>query len=74
MVTLGPDGALWAAGGDLVHRPAHQTVVVDSTGAGDAFSAGLLAAWLRDPRVAPEVALDAGLALAADVVRRPGAR
>lgn len=74
VVTLGADGALWAAGGVLVHRPAHPTVVVDSTGAGDAFAAGLLAAWLADPKVAPDEALDAGLALAADMVRRPGAR
>jgi sugar/nucleoside kinase (ribokinase family) len=73
-VSLGADGALWASDGVLVHRPAHPTEVVDTTGAGDAFAAGLLAAWLTDPDVAPADALDAGLALAADVVRRPGAR
>jgi ribokinase len=73
-VSLGAEGALWASGGVLVHRPAHPTEVVDTTGAGDAFAAGLLAAWLADPDVAPAEALDAGLALAADVVRRPGAR
>jgi ribokinase len=47
---------------------------VDTTGAGDAFAAGLLAAWLASPEVDPTVALDAGLARAAEVVRRPGAR
>jgi ribokinase len=73
-VKLGPDGALWASGDVLVHRPAHPTTVVDTTGAGDAFAAGLLCAWLGSPRVDPAAALDAGLALAADVVRRPGAR
>jgi ribokinase len=73
-VKLGADGALWASGDVLVHRPAHPTTVVDTTGAGDAFAAGLLAAWLRDPGVDPAAALDAGQALAADVVRRPGAR
>jgi ribokinase len=73
-VSLGPDGALWASGDDLVHRPAHPTDVVDTTGAGDAFAAGLLAGWLGTPEVSPAAALDAGLARAAGVVRRPGAR
>ncbi|MGZ4508771.1 MAG: carbohydrate kinase family protein [Blastococcus sp.] len=73
-VKLGPDGALWASGDVLVHRPALPTEVVDTTGAGDAFAAGLLAVWLADRHVDPAVALDAGLGVAADVVRRPGAR
>lgn len=73
-VSLGADGALWASGDVVVHRPAHPTDVVDTTGAGDAFAAGLLAAWLAAPEVDPAAALEAGLALAADVVRRPGAR
>ena len=71
---LGADGALWAAGDVLVHRPAHPTTVVDTTGAGDAFAAGLLSAWLRAPEGDPAAALDAGLARAAAVVRQPGAR
>jgi sugar/nucleoside kinase (ribokinase family) len=73
-VKLGADGALWASGDVLVHRPALPTTVVDTTGAGDAFAAGLLAAWLADPGIAPERALDAGLARAALVVARVGAR
>jgi sugar/nucleoside kinase (ribokinase family) len=73
-VTLGSDGALWASGDLVVHRPAHPTEVVDTTGAGDAFAAGLLAAWLADRDVDPARALDAGLARAAEVVRRAGAR
>ncbi|SFP51126.1 Sugar or nucleoside kinase, ribokinase family [Geodermatophilus dictyosporus] len=71
-VTLGADGALWAAGGTLVHRPAHPAEVVDTTGAGDAFTAGLLAVWLAGGE--PAAALDGGLARAAAVVGRPGAR
>jgi sugar/nucleoside kinase (ribokinase family) len=73
-VKLGPDGALWASGDVLVHRPAHPTTVLDTTGAGDAFAAGLLSVWLRGPEVDPAAALDAGQALAAAVVRQPGAR
>ncbi|MDP5182594.1 PfkB family carbohydrate kinase [Blastococcus sp. BMG 814] len=74
VVTLGAEGALWAAGDELVHRPARPATVVDTTGAGDAFAAGLLAAWLTGPHRSPAEALDAGLACAAEVVRRPGAR
>jgi ribokinase len=73
-VSLGAEGALWASGAGLVHRPAHPADVVDTTGAGDAFAAGLLAAWLADPAGDPSRALDAGLARAAGVVGRLGAR
>jgi ribokinase len=73
-VSLGADGALWCSGDVLVHRPAHETSVVDTTGAGDAFAAGLLAHWLGLPDGDPAAALDAGLARAAQVVRRHGAR
>jgi sugar/nucleoside kinase (ribokinase family) len=71
-VTLGADGALWASGGELVHRPARPADVVDTTGAGDAFTAGLLTVWLAGGD--PAAALDAGLERAAAVVGRPGAR
>ncbi|HEX2075081.1 MAG TPA: PfkB family carbohydrate kinase [Geodermatophilus sp.] len=74
VVTLGAEGALWASGGTVVHRPAHPAAVVDTTGAGDAFAAGLLSVWLADPGGDPAVALDAGLARAAQVVSRTGAR
>jgi ribokinase len=73
-VSLGADGAVWATGSMLLHRPARPARVVDTTGAGDAFTAGLLAAWLADRDGDPAGALDAGLALAADVVGRAGAR
>ncbi|MGY1637237.1 carbohydrate kinase family protein [Geodermatophilus sp. SYSU D00742] len=74
VVTLGADGALWASGDTLVHRPAHPADVVDTTGAGDAFAAGLLSVWLAHPDGDPATALDAGLARAAAVVARSGAR
>lgn len=45
VVTLGGDGAVaLAAGAEPVRRPAPPVTVVDTVGAGDAFSAGLLGA------------------------------
>jgi ribokinase len=73
-VSLGAEGALWASGAALVHRPAQPATVVDTTGAGDAFAAGVLSAWLSNPHGDPAGILDAGLALAAEVVAQPGAR
>jgi sugar/nucleoside kinase (ribokinase family) len=73
-VSLGAEGALWATRTAVVHRPARPARVVDTTGAGDAFTAGVLAAWLADRDGDPGSILDAGLALAAEVVGRPGAR
>ena len=73
-VSLGAEGALWASGGTVLHRPAVPASVVDTTGAGDAFTAGVLAAWLAARDGDPAAVLDAGLALAARVVGRPGAR
>lgn len=48
--------------------------MVDTTGAGDAFTAGLLSVWLATPGCDPVAALEAGLARAAAVVARPGTR
>ena len=45
-VSCGADGALWASGVDVTARPAHGVTVVDTVGAGDAFTAGALAALL----------------------------
>jgi sugar/nucleoside kinase (ribokinase family) len=47
-ITLGKDGA-WIARGDELHRvaPVSVTDAVDSNGAGDAWAAGFLSAWLR---------------------------
>jgi sugar/nucleoside kinase (ribokinase family) len=47
VVKLGADGALLAtAGADPVRLAAHPAAVRDTTGAGDAFCAGFLTAWL----------------------------
>jgi sugar/nucleoside kinase (ribokinase family) len=42
IVTLGRDGALAARGGETVHAPAFAIAPVDTTGAGDAFHAGVV--------------------------------
>jgi len=73
VVTLGAEGALWTDGRASLRAEA--VVVedaVDSTGAGDAFAAGLLTARLEG--AAPGEALAAGARLAAEAVTRPGGR
>ncbi len=72
VVTLGARGALWAGAGEVVRVPVTPAAVVDTTGAGDAFSAGFLAARLSGAP-AP-AALRAGADLAARAVARTGAR
>jgi sugar/nucleoside kinase (ribokinase family) len=52
--TLGPKGSLSLVDGKEVRTPAFDVHVEDTTGAGDAFRAGFIAAWLRsgsDPNV-----------------------
>jgi sugar/nucleoside kinase (ribokinase family) len=44
---LGPAGASALDGGVLVHVPAPEVDVIDTTGAGDSFDAGFLHAWVR---------------------------
>ncbi len=72
VVTLGERGALWTDGADLVRVEAEPATVVDTTGAGDAFAAGLLAGRVRG--AGAPAALSAGCALAARAVATPGAR
>ena len=71
IVKLGAGGACWSDGHDVVRVGGHDVAVVDSTGAGDAFAAGALAARLNGADVA--AALAAGHALAARAVASPGA-
>jgi sugar/nucleoside kinase (ribokinase family) len=73
VVTMGADGALWTDGRATVRADAIAVEdAVDSTGAGDAFAAGLLAARLGGAD--PAAALAAGARLAAEAVTRPGGR
>lgn len=72
VVKVGPSGAIWAGPAHVTRVPAEPATVADPTGAGDAFAAGLLSAWLRG--AGPAAALRAGAHLGATAVTMPGAR
>ncbi|WP_433084579.1 carbohydrate kinase family protein [Dactylosporangium sp. CA-052675] len=73
VVKSGAAGAAWADADGTVRAPGRRLVdVVDPTGAGDAFAAGFLTAWLAGQ--GPRAALEAGNELGARAVTRLGAR
>ena len=73
VVKLGADGAVAATSrGAVVEAPAPPVTAVDATGAGDAFAAGFLAAWLGGDGL--DEALDTGAAFGARAVTTIGAR
>jgi sugar/nucleoside kinase (ribokinase family) len=72
IVKQGDGDAVWSDGERVVRVPGHDVTVIDSTGAGDAFAAGVLAARLAGAD--PDRALAAGHVLAARAIVRPGAR
>lgn len=75
VIKLGPDGSMWCGGNrsEPVKVPAEPIErVVDGTGAGDAFTAGFLPAWLEGKP--PAEALAAGNRLAAKALGILGAR
>ena len=74
VVKRGAAGAVWVERGGVVEfAPAPGVDVVDVTGAGDAFAAGLLTAWLAgaDPRAALARAGDLGALAVTTVGARP---
>jgi sugar/nucleoside kinase (ribokinase family) len=71
-VTTGPAGASWVDKDGMVSVPAAAGDCVDSTGAGDAFDAGLLSELLTGKP--PEDCLLAGVRLGAMAVGRVGAQ
>jgi ribokinase len=71
VIKRGAEGAEWLAR-PPVAVPADPAVVVDVTGAGDAFAAGVLRAWCSG--AGPVEALRAGTRLGARAVASPGAR
>jgi ribokinase len=72
LVTLGADGALLAASGEVTRFPAHRVEARDTTGAGDTVT-GVLAASLTQGHDLP-TAVRRALAAAALTVRHEGAR
>lgn len=73
VVKHGAAGARWiTAAGTTVRVESVPASVVDPTGAGDAFAAGLLTAWLAG--TGPAAALAAGARLGARAVGMVGAR
>ncbi len=73
VVKLGPEGALWTNGEEVLRAAAVPVEsAIDSTGAGDAFAAGLLHA--RGSGASTAESLAAACKLAAQAVAGPGAR
>lgn len=70
VITQGALGAFGNVGGETVHTPALPVNVVDTTGAGDAFCAGLIAALLHGAE--PQAALAMGARAAGHIVQQHG--
>jgi sugar/nucleoside kinase (ribokinase family) len=71
VVKVGARGALARDGSGTISAPALRHDVVDTTGAGDAFTAGFLPAWLAGASLA--AAVEQGQRLAGTAVGRVGA-
>lgn len=72
IVKCGADGAVWSDGHAVLHEIARPAEVIDSTGAGDAFAAGALAARIAGGE--PSDSLRSGNALAGRAIAVLGAR
>ena len=73
VVTHGRHGASWYSPTERINVPAPESHETDSTGAGDAFNAGLLSCWLAGdgPLAALEAGVTAGTAATASIGARP---
>lgn len=72
VIKLAEQGALWACRREVLRVPAVPARVVDVTGAGDAFAAGAVDAWLAGRR--PDDILAAATRLGAAAVSQAGGR
>jgi sugar/nucleoside kinase (ribokinase family) len=72
VVSMGAGGARWATSAHTWRVPAPEVVAGDRTGCGDAFDAGVLAAWLGGAD--EESALTCGVELGSSAAGRIGAR
>ncbi|MFM1984205.1 MAG: hypothetical protein RL723_640 [Actinomycetota bacterium] len=74
VITLGADGAVFAVGkaAEATHLPSQKVVVVDTTGAGDAFVGALAAAFSKGQDLSN--AVSAGLKAGAKAVQHFGAQ
>jgi 2-dehydro-3-deoxygluconokinase len=70
VVKHGGEGATSHSAADVIHRPARTVPVVDTVGAGDAFVAGLLSAWLDGADASGR--LDRAVTTGAFAVATPG--
>lgn len=70
VVKCGADGALAARGPERVKVPGYRVPVIDTTGAGDTFDGGFLAAWLRGEPL--RRCLELGCACAAGTITAAG--
>ena len=70
IVKQGDNGATWIAPDREIHFPAPRVKVVDTTGAGDAFNAGFLVAWLAGQ--SPAQCLAAGNKIGAQSTLKAG--
>lgn len=61
-ITLGAQGSLMVSESETLHQTAHECLVVDTVGAGDAFCAGLLCGLVRQDPIAAVTRLAARLA------------
>lgn len=71
IITDGPHGSYVYYGGNVHHQPAMKADIVDTTGAGDAFCAGFIAAYLKERSI--DDSMNAASAYACKIIERVGA-